>query len=223
MIGTDEQKIITGMVVEFIEGGKENIELYNAIYNRVEKEVQNRAKNFIKSNNKESLLVDLDEYRSVALYDGFHKAINSYDINKNKNFIPYMYTCVDNALKSQVGKDKADKRIVNEQAITYTALASKMEEQGAGLDYLDCFKDNVSTEDRVLKDNRLAMIFKEYGEIHGADKLQVLLAYELSGQLERTVRINEIYGEPDSTTLSPKIKKRVERIKKQVRESRHKY
>ncbi len=218
MITIREQSRITEMVKEYLRGNSENTELYSEIYNSIEQEVSNRARKFIVSTNKSSLLVDIEQYISVALYEGFHKAIESYTVNKNKNFIPYLYTCVDNALKTQLGKDNADKRKINEQAVTYSALTASTEEQGIGLDYLECFKEKNSAEDMALEINPLAIIFEEYGKKYGKDKLAVLEAYEIEKQADRTKRINEILGLGSETVLCDKAKKKVERIKKQFKE-----
>ena len=109
----ETQKIITMRVIEYKKAiGVQKTTIYNELFNIIAPKLETRAKNFIKSINKSTLLVDTEEYISVALFEGFHKAIESFDIEKNNNFVPYLYFCVDNALKSQVGRDNADKRKV---------------------------------------------------------------------------------------------------------------
>lgn len=216
MKNINTQKIITERVVEYKRtGGTVKTCIYNEIFNMLTPTIEKRAVNFIKSTNKNTLLVDTEEYISVALFEGLHKAIESYDIEKNDNFIPYLYRCVDNALKSQVGKDCADRRIVNEQAITYTGLVAMLGGQDlSDLDRLDTFVSEDTAIERLINTTEEPEMVKEFRKAKGDLKADVILCYTLEEDLQQKA-ICEVYGE---TEYEGKVKVRACRVRKEFKE-----
>lgn len=216
MKNLNTQKIITERVAEYkkTEGALKTY-LYNEIFSILAPTLEKRAINFIKSANKNTLLVDTEEYISVALYEGLHKAIESYDVEKNDNFIPYLYRCVDNALKSQVGKDNADKRKVNEQAITYTGLVAMLGGQDlSDLDRLDTFVSEDTAIERLINTAEEPEMVKRFRKAKGDLKADVILCYTLEEELQQKA-ICEVYGE---TEYEGKVKVRACRVRKEFKD-----
>lgn len=211
----ETQKVITNRVVEYKEAqGNLKEYIYNDIFTTLAPKLENRAKNFLKTINKNTLLVDTEEYISVALFEGFHKAIESFDSDKNNNFIPYLYFCVDNALKSQVGKDNADKRKVNEQAITYTGLVAMLGGQDlSDLDRLDTFISNDIAIENLLDTAEEPESVKAFRKAKGDLKADVILCYTLEEDLQKEA-ICKVYGE---TEYEGKVKVRAYRVREEYK------
>lgn len=210
------QKNITERVSNYKKAeGTTKEKIYNDIFNTLAPVLEKRAKNFIKSTDKNTLLVDVEEYISVALYEGFHKAIESFDIEKNNNFMPYLYRCVDNALKSQVGKDNADKRKINEQAITYTGLVAMLGGQDiSDLDKLDTFVAEDKAIERLINTAEEPEMVKRFRKAKGDLKADVILCYTLEEDLQQKA-ICEVYGE---TEYEGKVKVRACRVRKEFKD-----
>lgn len=212
----ETQRIITERVVEYKRTeGTQKTATYNELFNSLAPTLEKRAKNFIKSINKNTLLVDVEEYISVALFEGFHKALESFNIEKNSNFMPYLYLCVDNALKTQVGKDNADKRKVNEQAITYTGLVAMLGGQDlSDLDRLDTFVSEDTAIERLINTAEEPEIVKKFRQAKGDLKADVILCYTLEEDLQQKA-ICEVYGE---TEYEGKVKVRACRVRKEFKD-----
>lgn len=209
----EKQAVITEKVLKY-KTNKEKYE-YNELFTILAPHVEKRALYFIKNIDKGNLLVDEQEYISVALFEGLHNAIESYCIEKNDNFMPYLYICVDNALKSQVGKDNTFKRKVNEQAITYTELMSRL--GGSDLSILDRLDIFVS-EDRNIKNivdkSEELELIKRFRQAKGDLKADIIKCYTLEEDLQRE-NICKIFGE---NKYDSKIRARACRIRKEFRE-----
>lgn len=212
----ETQRQITEKVVEYKKAeGMAKTLVYNELFNLVVPTLELRAKNFLKSINKNTLLVDVEEYISVALYEGFHKAVESFDIVKNNNFVPYLYSCVDNALKSQVGKDNADKRKINEQVITYTGLLAMLGGQVlSDLDTLDTFVSEDTYIERLVNTAEEPEMVKRFRKVKGDLKADVILCYTLEEDLQKKA-ICEVYGE---TEYEGKVKVRACRVRKEFKD-----
>lgn len=212
----DTQRIITEKVVAYKKAeGADKTVLYNELFTLMAPTLEKRAKNFIKSINKNTLLVDIEEYISVALFEGFHKAVESFNNEKNNNFVPYLYFCVDNALKSQVGKDTADKRIVNEQAITYTGLVAMLGGQDlSDLDRLDTFVSEDTAIEKLVNTTEEPEMVKRFRQAKGDLKADVILCYTLEEDLQQKA-ICEVYGE---TEYEGKVKVRACRVRKEFKD-----
>lgn len=212
----ETQRIITDKVIAYKRAeGTDKTALYNELFTIMAPTLENRAKNFIKSINKNTLLVDIEEYISVALYEGYHKAVESFDYDKNNNFVPYLYFCVDNALRSQVGRDNADKRKVNEQAITYTGLVAMLGGQDlSDLDRLDTFVAEDTAIEKLINTAEEPEMVKRFREVKGDLKADVILCYTLEEDLQQQA-ICEVYGE---TEYEGKVKVRACRVRKEFKE-----
>lgn len=204
------------MVAEYRKSeGAVKTAIYNELFNMLAVTLETRAKNFIKSINKNTLLVDKEEYISVAMFEGFHKAVESFEVEKSNNFVPYLYKCVDNALKSQVGKDNADKRKVNEQAITYTGLVAMLGGQDlSDLDRLDTFVSEDTAIERLINTAEEPEMVKRFRQAKGDLKADVILCYTLEEDLQQQA-ICEVYGEIE---YEGKVKVRACRVRKEFKE-----
>lgn len=211
----EKQKNITEKVINYKKAeGAEKKYLYNDLFTELLETLENRAKNFIKSIDKASLLVDMEEYKSVAIYEGFHKAIESFDSEKCNNFMPYLYFCVDNALKSQVGRDKADKRKINEQAITFTHLVAQL--GGQDFSDLDRTKEFVSNDggiEKLINTAEEPEVITRFRELAGDFKADVVLCLTLEEDIQKEA-ICGVYGESE---YNGKVRVGVCRIKKEFK------
>lgn len=216
MLKIEKQIIITNKVLLYKSAkGKVKGELYNELFTTMAPILEKRARNFIKSVNKNSLLVDIDEYISIALYEGFHKAIESFNNEKNNNFVPYLYYCVDNAFKSQVGKDNTHKRRINELAITFTGLLDWIGGKSlSDLDRLDVFVSEDTAIERLINTEEEPESIKKFRKAKGDIKANVILCYTLEEDLQQQA-ICRVYGE---TEYEGKVKVRACRVRKEFKD-----
>lgn len=216
MLTIEMQKNITNKVIEYKKAtGATKTYIYNEIFTQLAVYIEERAKHFIKSISKNTLLVDIEEYISVALFEGFHKAIESFDVKKCDNFIPYLYLCINNALKSQVGKDNADKRKVNEQAITYTGLIAMLGgDDLSDLDKMDTFISEDKEIERLINTVEEVDSVRAFRKAKGDLKADVILCYTLEEDLQAKA-ICEVYGESE---YGGKVRARACRVRKEFKE-----
>jgi len=214
MKNINTQKEITLKVVEYkYATGWKKDDLYSELFNMLAPKLEARAKNFLKAIGKNTLLVDENQYISVALYEGFHKSLESFDINKNNNFIPYLYFCTDNALKTQVGKDNSDVRKINEQVVTYTGLVSMLGGHDlSDLDSLDVFVAN-DTIDELLSSIEEPEMVSEFRKVGGDLKADVILCYTLRKDLQQDA-VCRVYGVTDYSTVKTKACRARQEFKK---------
>lgn len=173
---------------------------FELIYSNLQPTVEKRVNKYL-DRKFPYMPLDRDNVTTYCLYEWLERIINSYDEAKG-DFHPFYFGTLNrgilNAVQPQLTKS-------NEPNIQCVTLNLDVEE---GTTLLDLIPDEVPQEDFSFE---MEEKINQFRRQHGEQAYQVIMCLAMEDGQDRTDLLCQIYGETD---YSPKLRKRVERVKK---------